>query len=125
VTAAKVIDASALAAVTFVEPHMPDLTQRLNAEELFAPALLRFEMAHICIKKIRARPAEREAILAQHDASLAIPIREVPVDQAQIIELSDRLNLSAYDASYLWLAHKLGAELITLDKQLEKAAAKI
>jgi predicted nucleic acid-binding protein len=32
-------------------------------------------------------------------------------------------GLSAYDASYLWLARRLGAELVTLDKQLAKAEA--
>ena len=32
-------------------------------------------------------------------------------------------GLTSYDASYLWVARRLGAELVTLDRQLEKAAA--
>jgi predicted nucleic acid-binding protein len=31
-------------------------------------------------------------------------------------------GLSAYDASYLWLARDLDVELVTLDRQLAKAA---
>jgi len=31
-------------------------------------------------------------------------------------------GLTVYDASYLWLARRLGAELVTLDKALDAAA---
>jgi len=35
--------------------------------------------------------------------------------------LAERMKLSLYDASYLWLAHALGAELVTLDDRLARA----
>jgi predicted nucleic acid-binding protein len=35
------------------------------------------------------------------------------------------MKLSLYDASYLWLAHALGAELITLDDKLGLADEKL
>ena len=38
------------------------------------------------------------------------------------VELGLATGLTAYDASYLWLAKELGAELVTLDKALRKAA---
>jgi predicted nucleic acid-binding protein len=31
-------------------------------------------------------------------------------------------GMLTYDASYLWLSRQLGAELVTLDRQLAKAA---
>jgi len=31
--------------------------------------------------------------------------------------------LTGYDASYLWLAQRLNAELVTLDRDLARAAA--
>jgi predicted nucleic acid-binding protein len=37
------------------------------------------------------------------------------------LELAAATGLTAYDASYLWLARRLGADLVTLDKQLAKA----
>ena len=37
--------------------------------------------------------------------------------------LADRENLTVYDASYLWLSRKLGLELVTLDSDLNAAAA--
>lgn len=49
--------------------------------------------------------------IAQHD-----------VQVLETIELARRTGLSAYDASYLWLARHLGAELVTLDAKLANAA---
>jgi predicted nucleic acid-binding protein len=37
--------------------------------------------------------------------------------------LAEHFGLTTYDASYLWLARELDAELVTLDRQLAHAAA--
>lgn len=39
-----------------------------------------------------------------------------------ILELAEATGLTAYDASYLWVAHSMGAELVTLDRKLAAAA---
>ena len=39
-----------------------------------------------------------------------------------VVELALETGLTAYDASYLWLARQFGADLVTLDKALDKAA---
>jgi len=49
-------------------------------------------------------------------------IVETKVDLPEAITLAERIGLTVYDASYLWLAEKLQAELITLDKQLADVA---
>ena len=41
----------------------------------------------------------------------------------QVLALASATGLTAYDASYLWLARRLGAPLVTLDAQLARAAA--
>ena len=121
-TAAKVVDASALAAATFHEPGAPIAQARLREGIFFAPTILRFEMASVCLKKLRSRPAERDAILLQYDHSLAFPVQEHLVNQSEVLIFAEQFNLSTYDASYLWLARHLDAELITLDQQLRQAA---
>jgi predicted nucleic acid-binding protein len=50
-------------------------------------------------------------------------IEEVEVSMAEVLLSADRENLTAYDASYLWLSRKLGLELVTLDGDLKAAAA--
>jgi predicted nucleic acid-binding protein len=51
--------------------------------------------------------------------ALSISLETVNLDAA--IVLAERMKLSLYDASYLWLAHALGAELVTLDDRLARA----
>jgi predicted nucleic acid-binding protein len=41
------------------------------------------------------------------------------------VELSDRFSLTAYDASYLELAHRRALPLATLDQELRAAAKKL
>jgi len=45
------------------------------------------------------------------------------IDLAAAIALAEATRLTLYDASYLWLAYALDAELVTLDDQLARADA--
>ena len=44
------------------------------------------------------------------------------IDPVQTLDLALRYSLSAYDASYLWLAAELKAPLATFDEKLAAAA---
>jgi predicted nucleic acid-binding protein len=52
-----------------------------------------------------------------------MPIEIVEVEHADVIELAEVSGLTSYDAAYLWLAQTLAAELVTLDRRLQTAAA--
>ena len=124
-TAAKVVDASALAAVAFEESRAEEMAAQLRGCRLYAPALLHFELAHVCLKKIGERPAERDSILKQMSVALELPVQLESIEHHEVVTLGARHNLSAYDASYLWLAGKLGIALVTGDTKLGKAATKL
>ena len=120
----KVVDASAMAALAFLEPPQSWLVGKLRGSKLFAPNLLPFEMMNVCVKKIRSQPHLRQLFLhgfANFQAT-AIELREV--DPLRVIELAEHTGLSGYDASYLWLARHFDMELVTLDARLARAAAK-
>jgi predicted nucleic acid-binding protein len=120
---AKVVDSSAVAALLFGEPSAPTVAERFRGGILIAPALLMYELANVCLKKIRAHPEGREAFLMSFEVWKDMGIDLVAVDFTGVLPLAEQLGLSGYDASYLWLAHRLDAELVTLDRQLERAAA--
>lgn len=121
-----VVDASALAAVVFQEPKGGAIRDYLNGALVFAPPLLRFEMANVAWKKVRQQPARGAEILgalAAVDRRSNISWQDVqPID---VVLMARATGLSVYDASYLWLAGLLGAELVTLDARLAAASAAI
>jgi predicted nucleic acid-binding protein len=123
VTAVKVVDASALAALLFGEPEAEDVARRLDGARLGAPGLLDFELANVCVVKCRRHPHQREALLVAFQLRHRLAIQEIAVDHAAVLEIALATGLTAYDASYLWLARQLGAELVTLDKRLQQVAS--
>jgi predicted nucleic acid-binding protein len=121
--AVKVVDASAVAAVLFNEPEGEALGARLDGHALVAPSLLWFEMSSICLKKLRRHPQSRGALLAALGLLPKLFIERVEIDQGAALDLALGKSLSSYDASYLWLALRLEAELVTLDRHLLAAWA--
>jgi predicted nucleic acid-binding protein len=121
--AVKIVDASALAALLFGEPEADAVAIRLEEASLVAPALLSFEIASVCLKKLRRYPEQRYALLAAFAIYDRMQIEIAEVDHANIVELAEASGLSSYDAAYLWLSQIMGAELVTLDKRLQTAGA--
>ena len=120
----KVIDASAVAAVLFAEPSAPAVANRIRGCDLVSPHLLDFEIANTCLSKIRRQPALREALLDAYSAREQFKVETVEVDHPAVLAFALRTGLTAYDASYLYLARTLRVELVTLDRQLAEAAEK-
>ena len=120
--AVKVVDASALAALLFDEPEAKAVADRLEDGHFVAPVLLSFEIASVCLKKLRSSPQQREALLAAFALHARMPIEIIEVDH-DTLRLAEAFGLSSYDAAYLSLAQKLAAELVTLDRRLQTAGA--
>ena len=119
----KVVDASALAAVLFGEPKSEEVASHIRGFSLACPALLPFEIASVCLRKIRRHPSQRSSLLAAFELLGRMEITQTAVDLSEAIVVAEKKKLTVYDATYLWLAEKLRAELVTLDKTLAKAAA--
>jgi predicted nucleic acid-binding protein len=122
-----VVDASALAALAFAEPKGPAIEDYLDGALVYAPTLLKFEMAGVAWKKMRQRPADAASILTA--LRLALDERSNitwhDVHSVDVVLTAHATGLSVYDASYLWLAGSLGAELVTLDARLAAASEAI
>lgn len=117
----KVVDASGVVALLFNELTRNSVVAHLSGASLHAPSLLEFEVANACLKKMRASPREREALLQAFSLFHHLSIALEDIDLTQAATLAERTKLSLYDASYLWLARELDAELVTLDDKLARA----
>jgi predicted nucleic acid-binding protein len=118
----RVVDASALAALLFGEPEGAMVAERLGDARLVAPALLAFELGNVCLTKCRRHPALRTALIEAFALRGRLPVEEVSVDHDAVLDLAQAVGLTVYDASYLWVARQMGAEIVTLDRQLAAAA---
>ncbi len=120
-----VIDASALVALVFGERGGEEIARRLEGAAVYAPSLLKYEMANAAWKKARRQPECAPSIFSALDAALdpRRGIRWMDVDHVDAALVSAATGLSVYDASYVWLAGTLGADLLTLDARLAAAVA--
>jgi predicted nucleic acid-binding protein len=120
-----VCDASVLAAITFGEPDSGAARSLVRSRRLLAPALLRYEMAQVAVRKCAHHPSGASQILQALAASLRLPIRVLEPSWLSVIELARDEGLSAYDASYLQLAMELDIPLATLDSRLGRVAEQL
>ncbi len=109
-------------AVAFQEPEHDTALALTGDAELHAPTLLDYELASVACTKIRRDTQQRPIILTLLGAALATGVQRHEVNLSDAAELAVETGLSAYDACYLLLARRLGAELVTFDRQLAEAA---
>jgi predicted nucleic acid-binding protein len=118
-----VVDASALFALAFGEPEGTLVSRRMASEPLHAPSLILLELTNATLNRCRREPPRAPGFTEALMRALAVPITLYDVDAAGVLRVALATGLSAYDASYLWLAGHLAVELVTLDRRLQTAAA--
>jgi len=117
-----VVDASAVAALLFLEPEADEVVEQLRGFDLAAPQLLAYEIASVAAMRVRRRLTAPGAATAAIDLFRRLDVRLHPVEAAHAFEAATRTGLTAYDGAYLWLARALGSRLVTLDRRLARVA---
>jgi predicted nucleic acid-binding protein len=120
-----VVDASVLAAIVFAEARAEEGADLLRGKDLAAPGLLWYEMTDVARAKCTARPREVTTILRLLREARTLPVVLYQPDWGVLPQLALDSGLTAYDASYLALARALDVPLVTFDRQLQRAAAKV
>jgi predicted nucleic acid-binding protein len=123
IATAKVVDASAIAALIFDEPTADAVADLVADTLLIAPALIEYELVNVCMSKFRRKEAPLATLLAGFSLFDRLGVELLDIDLTGVIALAAATGLSGYDASYLWLARRHEVELVTLDKRLAAAAA--
>ena len=118
----RVVDASVFAAAYFRERRWSEASRLIAGDGLVAPTLLNYEMANIAGKKLESFPQQQERILESLQTFLRLNVQLRDVDYRQVVDLAALTGLTAYDASYLYVARELSLPLITFDTQLARVA---
>lgn len=115
-----VVDASAISAIVFGEAEGATIAAHIDGESLVAPSLFDYEMVNIGWKKMRRHPDKHATLIAAMSRVPSLPILKVEVPVGELFALATETGLTAYDASYLWLALSRDLELVTLDNHLAR-----
>lgn len=121
----KVIDASALAAIAFAEPGADAVIDEIDGYRLHAPTLAVFELMNVAWKRAKKQPKATALFLEALDLLEGLSLRFRGIDQGEVVKLGLATGLTAYDATYLWLAQVLRMPLVTLDKKLGAHAKRL
>lgn len=127
-----VLDASVTMAWCFedeVTPYADGVLERLAENEAVVPPIWSLEVANVLLageRRKRLTGAETTRFL-EILRTLPIAVDEESLTQAlgTVLALGRAQGLSAYDASYLELAARLGLPLATEDEALRQAAGRI
>jgi predicted nucleic acid-binding protein len=119
---AVVCDASVLVPLVFREPSSGAARALTRSRRLYAPSLLRYEVAQVTVRRCAFGAGDTRQVLQAFSFSLRLPLRLLTPSWLRVIELARAQGLSACDASYLELARALGIPLATFDKRLGQAA---
>ena len=127
-----VVDASVSAAWCF-EDEASDFTESVLDEVARhgarVPALWPFEMSNVLAISERRGRIDGERVSQFTEALLALPVQVEPAEARLLLPALTRVaraqRLTAYDASYLDLAYRMGLPLATRDEALRTAALQI
>lgn len=120
-----VIDASISACWAFddeTDPRAEQAMLRIDAEEVFVPAIWWFETRNALLVSER-----RQRITPTFTTAFLSRLRKFPIqvdsnpNEFMLLTLARENKLTVYDASYLELALRLGCGLATLDRALGSA----
>ena len=117
-----VVDASAVAALLFLEPAADRLASQLAGADLAAPTLLPYEIANVAAMKVRRRLLSRDAAAKAMGLLDRLDVRLHAVPATRAFEVAEKTGLTAYDGAYVWLAQALGAPVATLDARVARTA---
>jgi predicted nucleic acid-binding protein len=120
-----VIDTSALIAVIVGEPERSLIIKITEGNTLIGPGSIPWEIGNAfsaMFKRDRLTLDEAERGLSIFNT---IPLRYIEPDFSNVLHLSKKTNMYAYDAYLLDCAIRHKAPLLTLDLKLKAAAQKI
>lgn len=114
-----VVDASVATKWYVPEAHAAAAFRLLDSEFiLYAPDLLRTELANVLWKKVRRQEITPEEAMEILTAFASLPIEIYPSDVLIVpaLEIAVALNRTVYDSLYLALAVAVNGVLITADR---------
>lgn len=117
-----VVDASVLMAVLMNEPEKGSIIELTADSDLVAPGCVPWEIGNALSAILRRARISTDVARSVFDTFEGIPIRYVPVDFRNVLQICAEHHLYALDAYYLDCAQRHYFPILSLDKRLRQVA---
>ena len=117
-----VVDTSVIIAVIANEPEKEVLVELTTGADLIAPYSVHWEVGNAFSAMLRRERITVEQAIQAVKVYQQIPMRLVEVELEESLKIADTLGVYAYDAYLIRSALKYKSPLISLDRDLVRAA---
>jgi len=117
-----VVDTSVIIAVIANEPEKEALIELTTGADLIAPHSVHWEVGNAFSAMLRRERITVEQAIQAVKLYQQIPMRLVEVELEESLKIADTLGIYAYDAYLIRSALKYKSPLISLDRNLLRAA---
>jgi predicted nucleic acid-binding protein len=117
-----VIDTSALIAVIVGEPERGRMIEATSRKTLLGPGAIPWEIGNAFSAMFKRNRLTLDAALEGLSIFSSIPIRYVEPEFVEVLKISEKADIYAYDAYFLECALRYKAPLLTLDRRLKSVA---
>ena len=119
------MDTSAIIAVIADEPEKPAILAYTIDSDVVAPASVRWEIGNALSGMFKRKRITMDRARLAIRSYERMQIRFIDVDLEQSLELSERMDIYAYDAYVLVCASDMQLPLLTLDNRMATIASQI
>lgn len=119
------IDTSALVAVLVDEPERDNIIEITRGNTLIGPGSIPWEIGNAFSAMFKQNRLTFEEARKGLSIFMKVPLRYVEPDFANVMQLSKKMNMYAYDTYILDCAIRHKSPLLTLDRKLVSAAKSI
>ncbi|RKY69237.1 MAG: VapC toxin family PIN domain ribonuclease [Candidatus Latescibacterota bacterium] len=117
-----VVDTSVIIAVIANEPEKEALVELTTGADLIAPHSVHWEVGNAFSAMLRRERITVEQAIQAIKLYQQIPMRLVEVELEEALKIADTLGIYAYDAYLIRCALKYKSPMISLDRNLVRAA---
>ena len=120
-----IADTNIFLAVALEEPERNEIIALTSDTNAIAPEILPYEIGNALSAMLKRKKITGSEALSVLKTINNIPVRLVPADIHESLEIAIEFNIYAYDAYFLQCARSLACPLLTLDKRMIQVSSEL
>ena len=120
-----IADTNIFLAVALEEPERNEIIALTSDTNAIAPEILPYEIGNALSAMLKRKKITSSEALSVLKTINNIPVRLVPADIHESLEIAIEFNIYAYDAYFLQCARSLACPLLTLDKRMIQVSSEL